>query len=101
MRWYHCCPVEITAVPRSTLADANKQRPAVIFEKTYYNLYERLSTELSTQPQQRVAAYRIPGYTPSSPWQKISASSNGTLELAGKMFIFLTNVKSNWRRQDS
>jgi len=48
-KFYH---LGLAAVPRSTLADANKQRPAVIFEKTYYKLYERLSAELSTQPQQ-------------------------------------------------
>jgi hypothetical protein len=48
-KFYH---LGLAAVPRSTLADANKQRPAVIFEKTYYKLYERLSAELATQPQQ-------------------------------------------------
>ena len=48
-KFYH---LGLAAVPRSTLADANQQRPAVIFEKTYYKLYERLSTELATQPQQ-------------------------------------------------
>ena len=47
-KFYH---LGLAAVPRSTLADANQQRPAVIFEKTYYNLYERLSAELATQPQ--------------------------------------------------
>jgi hypothetical protein len=39
-------------VKRSTLSDANKLRPAVIFEKTYYKLYERLSAELAPQSQQ-------------------------------------------------
>jgi Transposase DDE domain/Domain of unknown function (DUF4372) len=48
-KFYH---LGLVAVPRSTLADANQQRPAVIFEKTYYKLYERLSAELATQPQQ-------------------------------------------------
>jgi hypothetical protein len=42
----------LTAVPRSTLADANKQRPAVIFEKIYYKLYERVSAALAQQPQE-------------------------------------------------
>ena len=42
----------LSAVKRSTLADANQQRPAVIFEKTYYKLYERLSAELAPQPQE-------------------------------------------------
>ena len=47
-----CYHLGLTAVKRSTLADANQQRPAVIFEKTYYKLYERLSAELATQPQE-------------------------------------------------
>jgi len=47
-KFYH---LGFAAVPRSTLADANEQRPAVIFEKTYYKLYERVSAELATQPQ--------------------------------------------------
>ena len=37
---------------RSTLADAKKQRPAIIFEKTSYKLYERVSSDLATQPQE-------------------------------------------------
>ena len=37
----------LSEVKRSTLSDANKLRPAVIFEKTYYKLYERLSAELA------------------------------------------------------
>jgi putative transposase len=41
----------LSKVSRSTLSDANKLRPAVIFEKTYYKLYERLSAELEPQPQ--------------------------------------------------
>jgi hypothetical protein len=41
----------LAQVRRSTLSDANKLRPAVIFEKTYYKLYERLSAELEPQPK--------------------------------------------------
>jgi len=41
----------LSKVRRATLSDANKLRPAVIFEKTYYKLYERLSAELEPQPQ--------------------------------------------------
>jgi hypothetical protein len=41
----------LSEVKRSTLADANQLRPAVIFEKTYYKLYERLSAELAPQPK--------------------------------------------------
>jgi hypothetical protein len=40
----------LSQVRRSTLADANQLRPAVIFEKIYYKLYERLSAELTPQP---------------------------------------------------
>ena len=47
-KFYH---LGLAGVKRSTLADANQQRPAVICEKTYYQLYERLSAELATQPQ--------------------------------------------------
>src|SRR4030065_1081854 len=46
-----CYHLGLSVVKRSTLADANQQRPAVIFEKTYYKLYERLSAELAPQPQ--------------------------------------------------
>ena len=35
-----------------TLPDANQQRPAIIFEKTYYKLCERVSAELATQPRE-------------------------------------------------
>jgi IS4 transposase len=41
----------LSEVKRSTLADANQQRPAVIFERTYYKLYERLSAELAPLPK--------------------------------------------------
>ena len=44
-----CYHLGLTTVKRSTLAGANQQRPAVIFEKTCYKLYERLSAELATQ----------------------------------------------------
>ncbi len=39
----------LSEVKRSTLSDANQQRPAVVFEKTYYKLYERLSAESAPQ----------------------------------------------------
>jgi len=41
---YHLgCP----EVKRSTLADANEQRPAVIFEKTYHQVLDRVSAEMA------------------------------------------------------
>ena len=47
-----CYHLGLSVVKRPTLAEANKQRPAIIFEKTYYKLYERLSAERATQPQE-------------------------------------------------
>ena len=47
-----CYHPKLSVVKCSTLADANQQRPAVIFEKTYYKLYERHSAEQATQPQE-------------------------------------------------
>ena len=35
-----CSPLGLAAVKRTTLADANQPRPAIIFKKTYYQLYE-------------------------------------------------------------
>jgi hypothetical protein len=46
-----CYHLGLAGVKRSTLADANQPRPAVIFEKTYYQLSERVSAELAQQPQ--------------------------------------------------
>ncbi len=65
----------LSTVRRSTLADANQQRPAVIFEKTYYKLYERLSAELATQPQEApkikiIDATTIDLCTSVFPWAK-------------------------------
>jgi putative transposase len=39
----------LSVVKRSTLSDANKLHPAVIFEKIYYKLHERLSAESAPQ----------------------------------------------------
>ena len=47
-----CYHLGFALVKRSTLADAKKQRPAIIFEKTSYKLYERVSSDLATQPQE-------------------------------------------------
>ncbi|MCL4501536.1 MAG: IS4 family transposase [Deltaproteobacteria bacterium] len=40
----------LNPVKRSTLADANEQRPARIFSETYFKLLQRLEAELSQQP---------------------------------------------------
>jgi hypothetical protein len=41
----------LTPVRRSTLADANEQRPARIFARTYFKLLNRLEAELRRHPQ--------------------------------------------------
>jgi hypothetical protein len=46
-----CYHQGLAAVLRSTLANANHQRPAVIFTKTYYQLYKKPAAELASQPQ--------------------------------------------------
>jgi putative transposase len=40
----------LNPVKRSSPADANKQRPALIFAQTYFKLLHRLETELGRQP---------------------------------------------------
>jgi hypothetical protein len=65
----------LSQVRRSTLSDANKLRPAVIFEKTYYKLYERLATALAQQPQEApkikiIAATTIDLCASVFPWAK-------------------------------
>ena len=40
----------LNPVKRSSLADANKQRPALIFAETYFKLLHRLEAELGRQP---------------------------------------------------
>lgn len=45
-----CYRLGLAVVTRSTLADANKPPPAIIFAKTCYKLYEGLSAKLAPQP---------------------------------------------------
>jgi len=70
--FYH---LGLALVKCSTLADANKPRPAVIFEKTYYKLYERLAQEM--EPQSRQAP-------------KIKISDATTIELSAPVFPWAT-----------
>jgi len=61
----------LVAVKRSTLADANEQRPDVIFNKTYYKLYEKVCAEFATR-------------SPKAPEIKIIDSS--AIELCAAVF---------------
>ena len=51
-------------VQRSSLSDANKQRPARIFSKTYFKLLQRLETELVRQPGRRRVKIMDATYVP-------------------------------------
>ncbi len=46
-KFYH---LGLTVVPRSTLADANEQRPAIVFGRAYYKLHEGVAAELARLP---------------------------------------------------
>jgi hypothetical protein len=72
----------LSRLKRSTLADANQQRPAIIFEKTYYKLYERLSAELAPQPQKApqikiIDATTIDLCAAVFPWAKFRTRKGG------------------------
>lgn len=43
----------VNPVKRSTLAEANEKRPAIIFEKAYYQLFERLHNEMDCRRQDK------------------------------------------------
>jgi hypothetical protein len=51
-------------VKRSSLADANQQRPARIFSETYFKLLQRLETELGRQPGSRRVKIMDATYVP-------------------------------------
>ena len=77
-----CYHLGLAAVKRSTLADANQQRPAIIFEKTYYKLCERVSAELATQPREApeiktIDATTIDLCTAVFPWAKFRTRKRG------------------------
>jgi putative transposase len=62
----------LNPVKRSSLADANKQRPALIFAQTYFKLLHRLETELGRQPGPHRVKIMDATYVPVSdsrfPW---------------------------------
>ena len=54
----------LNPVKRSSLADANKQRPALIFAETYFKLLHRLETEMGRQPGLRRVKIMDATYVP-------------------------------------
>jgi hypothetical protein len=65
---------------RSTLADANEQRPALIFQKTYEKLLGRFQAEASRQPKSRrvkiLDATYVPVCASLFPWANFQPSKN-------------------------
>jgi len=54
----------LSSVKRSTLADANEQRPARVFKKTYFKLLSRLQAELARQSGPRRVKIMDATYVP-------------------------------------
>lgn len=67
----------LAPVKRSTLADANEQRPAQVFTQTYFKLLSRLEAELSRQSGPRrvkiMDATYVPGKRQSFPLGRLYA----------------------------
>jgi Transposase DDE domain/Domain of unknown function (DUF4372) len=64
----------LSPIKRSTMADANEQRPARIFSKTYFKLLQRFQAEFSRQSRSRRVKIMDATYVPVCdslfPWAK-------------------------------
>ena len=65
---------------RSTLAEANEKRPALIFERTYFKLLSRLEAETARQPEARrikiLDATYVPVCASLFPWADFQPGKN-------------------------
>ncbi len=70
----------LTAAKRSTLAEANEQRPARIFQKTYEKLLARFQAEAGRRPEARrvkiLDATYVPVCASLFPWAHFQPSKN-------------------------
>jgi hypothetical protein len=70
----------LNPVKRSSLADANKQRPALIFAETYFKLLHRLQIELGRKPGPRRVKIMDATYVPVCdslfPWADFMPGKN-------------------------
>jgi putative transposase len=70
----------LTAAKRSTLAEANEKRPALIFQKTYEKLLARFQAEASRQSEARrvkiLDATYVPVCASLFPWANFQPSKN-------------------------
>ena len=81
----------LTPAKRSTLADANEKRPALIFQKTYEKLLARFQAEAGRRPQARrvkiLDATYVPVCASLFPWANFQPSKN-----AVKLHVLLDSV---------
>ena len=70
----------LSPAKRSTLADANEKRPALIFQKTYEKLLGRFQAEAGHRPEARRAKILDATYVPVCaslfPWAPFQSSKN-------------------------
>ena len=81
----------LTPAKRSTLAEANEKRPALIFQKTYEKLLARFQAEAGRQPEARrvkiLDATYVPVCASLFPWANFQPSKN-----AVKLHVLLDSV---------
>jgi len=81
----------LTPAKRSTLAEANEKRPALIFQKTYEKLLGRFQAEAGRQPKARrvkiLDATYVPVCASLFPWANFQPSKN-----AVKLHVLLDSV---------
>ena len=81
----------LTPAKRSTLAEANEKRPALIFQKTYEKLLARFQAEAGRQPQARrvkiLDATYVPVCASLFPWANFQPRKN-----AVKLHVLLDSV---------
>jgi len=81
----------LTPAKRSTLAEANEKRPALIFQKTYEKLLARFQAEAGRRPEARrvkiLDATYVPVCASLFPWANFQPSKN-----AVKLHVLLDSV---------
>jgi hypothetical protein len=79
----------LAELKRSTLADANQQRPAIIFEKTYFKLYERFCWRGSSSRPRRAGDF----------WNSLTCPNHalGTKIYTEDNLCYYVSRNKNWR----
>jgi len=83
----------LSSAKRSTLAEANEKRPALIFQKTYEKLLARFQAEAARQPEARrvkiLDATYVPVCASLFPWANFQPSKN-----AVKLHVLLNSASA-------